>query len=115
MPNDLLVEVLVGLLQAKEDLLGTFERRRARDPVSDASQKLLEQRLQLHVILSRRLRHVYIGLPPQSVSNVSLSLQKMVFPSKNDLPSVWTRSSLYVYHNRVEKVHINVFQSIHPD
>lgn len=59
--NGLLVEVLVSLLQVKEDLLSALKRRRPGDPVVDASQKLLEQRLQLHVILSRQLRHVYIG------------------------------------------------------
>lgn len=56
--SDLLVEVLVGLLQVKEDLFGTLGGRSSRDPVVDASQKLLEQRLQLRLVFRRQLRHL---------------------------------------------------------
>lgn len=48
----LLVEVLVSLLQVKENLFSTFGRWSTRDPIVDASQKLLEQRLQLYLIFN---------------------------------------------------------------
>lgn len=50
--TDLLVEVLVSLLQVKENLFSTFGRRSTRDPITDASQKQLEERLQLYLIFS---------------------------------------------------------------
>lgn len=53
----LLVEVLVSFLQVKKDLFSTFRRQSSRDSVVDASQKLPEQRLQLHLIFIWQLRH----------------------------------------------------------
>lgn len=55
----LLVEVLVSLFQVEEDLFSTFGGRSSGDPVVDASQKLLQQGLQLRFVFSRQLRHLY--------------------------------------------------------
>lgn len=56
---DLLMEVLVSLFQMKEDFLSTFGWRSTGYSVVDASQKLLKQRLQLHLVFNWQLRHVY--------------------------------------------------------